>query len=393
MKSIPLSPIDHVFTGVGSYPIEFVFAFGSQLDKERLRASLEKTLDYFPPLRSRLVRMAERAFSFQPGADGLSFVTAESEATFADTQDFSGFIDSVQTVEGEPLTRVRLTHTPAGSVLGVSVSHAVADGFSFFHFLASWSRIHQGLPILEPAHQRELLIPGTYETEIPITPDEVFARSGLFWAGKRSIAPWEQLSWERLEFTREELNSLLAEAQADCDLRLTHNDVLVAHLWRTYVPRWSDSGHPLAYASIPFDFRRVLEDFPRTYCGCAVALAVADIDRQHLEGASLSELSRKVRRAVDRITTTRIHDALRVLDELRLQEGLPVLEELHVVPPCNGLLVTNLSRLPVQELIFDGKSPVAFHILTPARRGAVVLPAADGVEVQVFPPVEGEVAN
>jgi hypothetical protein len=26
---IPLSPVDHVFTGVGAYPIEFAFAYGS----------------------------------------------------------------------------------------------------------------------------------------------------------------------------------------------------------------------------------------------------------------------------------------------------------------------------------------------------------------------------
>jgi hypothetical protein len=185
----------------------------------------------------------------------------------------------------------------------------------------------------------------------------------------------------------------VAEAQADCDLRLTHNDALVAHLWRTYVHQWSDSGHPLAYASIPFDFRRVLQNIPRTYCGCAVALAVAEMELERLAEASLGELAEKIRRAVDGITPTRIHDALQVLDEVRRQEGLPVLEELHVVPPRNGLLVTNLSRLPVRELVFDGESPTGFHILTPTRRGAVVLPAADGVEVQVFPPVEGEVAG
>jgi shikimate O-hydroxycinnamoyltransferase len=341
-------------------------------------------------MRSRLVRITDRAFGFQPAIDGLSFVTTESDTTFAETNDFIGFIDSVETVEGEPLTRVKLTHTSAGSVLGVSISHAVADGFSYFHFLASWSRIHQGQPILEPAHQRELLIPGVTEKESPITPDEVFTRSGLFWAGKRSTAPWEQLRWDRLEFTREELNSLVAEAQSDCDLRLTHNDALVAHLWRTYVPRWSESSHTLAHASIPFDFRRVLQNFPRTYCGCAVALAVADIDLASLTDTSLGQLAGKIRRAVDGITPTRIHDALGVLDEVRRQEGLPVLEELHVVPPRNGLLVTNLSRLPVRELVFDGESPSAFHILTPTRRGAVVLPAVDGVEVQVFPPVEGE---
>ena len=37
---IPLSPIDHVFTGVGSYPIEFVFAYRGVIDADRLAESL-----------------------------------------------------------------------------------------------------------------------------------------------------------------------------------------------------------------------------------------------------------------------------------------------------------------------------------------------------------------
>ena len=394
MKPIPLSPIDHVFTGVGSYPIEFVLAYGAQLDGERLRVSLEATLERFPVMASRLVRVEERAFGFQSGEEGLSFSVMDSDTTFAETEDFTTFIDSVETVEGEPLTRVKLTQTPAGSVLGVSISHAVADGFSYFHFLASWSRIHQGQPIMEPVHARELLIPEAAERTKPVTGEEVYAHSGLFWEGKRSIGPLEPLEWDRLQFSQEELNGLVAEAQSDCDRRLTHNDALVAHLWRTYVPQWLDQGHPTVYASIPFDFRRVLNDFPRTYCGCAVALAVAELEQERLAEASLGQLAEAIRRAVDGITPERIHDALGVLDEVRRQEGLPVLEELHVVPPRNGLLVTNLSRLPVGELVFDGEAPTGFHILTPTRRGAVVLPAADGadadgVEVQVFPPVEG----
>jgi hypothetical protein len=30
--ALPLSPVDHVFTGIGAYPIEFIFAYGGRLD-------------------------------------------------------------------------------------------------------------------------------------------------------------------------------------------------------------------------------------------------------------------------------------------------------------------------------------------------------------------------
>ncbi len=62
------------------------------------------------------------------------------------------------------------------------------------------------------------------------------------------------------------------------------------------------------------------------------------------------------------------------------------MEETHVIHPDRGLLVTNLSRLPVHEIEFDAGPPVRFAILTPAERGAVVLPAGDGVEIRVCLP-------
>jgi hypothetical protein len=77
---------------------------------------------------------------------------------------------------------------------------------------------------------------------------------------------------------------------------------------------------------------------------------------------------------------------LLTIDRLRRQEGLTVLERCHVVHPRCGILVTNLSRLPVREVEFDGGPPAAFDILTPAERCAVVLPADDGVDVRVCLP-------
>ena len=51
---IRLSPIDHVFTGVGAYPLEFVFAYGGRMDADRLAESLRRALALFPAAGSRL---------------------------------------------------------------------------------------------------------------------------------------------------------------------------------------------------------------------------------------------------------------------------------------------------------------------------------------------------
>ncbi|MFC1543567.1 acyltransferase, partial [Candidatus Neomarinimicrobiota bacterium] len=185
MKTIPLSPIEHFFTGRGAYPIEFVFAYQGTIDTGQLRSSLNEVLEHFPPLRSHLVKISDNAYGLSPAPDGLSFQAVESSLAFQDAADCSVFLDPVRSVEEEPLTRIRLTRTPAGSVLGVSISHAVADGFSYFHFLSAWARHFHGRDFPSPDHRREMLIPRLTEPVEPVSSDELFARSGLFRNGSR----------------------------------------------------------------------------------------------------------------------------------------------------------------------------------------------------------------
>ncbi len=149
------------------------------------------------------------------------------------------------------------------------------------------------------------------------------------------------------------------------------------------MPQWADATESTAFLSCPVDLRRVLPGFPPTYFGCAVAMANASIERERLATASSTELARRVRDAVAAVDETRARRSLKAIDRLRRQEGLAVLERLHVVHPRAGLLVTNLSRLPVREVVFDAGPPVAFDILAPVERCAVVLPAEDGLDVRI----------
>ncbi len=387
MKSIPLTPIDHVFTGAGSYPIEFVFAYPETLDVERMQSSLKEVLEYFKPLQSCLVKISEHSLGLLPALGELSIEVTESEAVFNEVEDYSTFLDPIQSIEGEPLVRIRLTHTPHGSVLGVGISHALADGFSYFHFLTSWARVFHGKPIINPDHRREWLIPESSQPPEPVTSDELLSQCGIFRCEKRQDFNQTQVKSDHLNFSKQTLDWLLAEAARDCDQRLTYNDVITAHLWQHYLPLWSNNDGP-TYVTIPFDFRRILGNLPRTYFGCAVCLAVASTDYDTLTNASLGELAVMVRQAISGINEERVQAALVTLERIRITEGLTVLDNLHVLHPSHGLLVTNLSRLPVQDIVFNTGSPVAFDVLAPAARGAVILPAPDGVDVRVYHPLK-----
>lgn len=387
MKPIPLSPIDHVFTGVGSYPIEFVFAYQETLNTERMQSSLNKVLGYFPPPQCHLVKISEHSLGLTPAPDGLILQVTDSQTTFDEANDRSVFLDPVHSVEGEPLARIRLTHTPQGSVLGVGISHAVADGFSYFHFLTSWARIFHGKSVLNPDHRRKLLMRELPHPLEPVSSDELLSHCGIFRCEKRRDFDQAQVNSDHLNFSKQTLDGLLAEAARDCDRRLTYNDVITAHLWLRYLPLWNRDDSP-TYVSVPFDFRRILSKFPRTYFGCAVCLAVASTDNQTLVNASLGELASLVRQAVLGVNEKRVHTALTTLERVRLTEGLSAIKNLHVLHPHHGLLVTNLSRLPIQDIAFNCGPPIAFDVLAPAARGAVILPSPDGLDVRVYHPLK-----
>lgn len=385
---IPLSPIDQVFTGTGSYPLEFVFAYSRAIDPDRLAASLGQALALFPAVSSRLVHLGRGGFGLEPSPDGCVFEVVDAAVDFADVSARGSFLSPVETREGEPLARIRLSRTGASSVLGVSLSHAVVDGFSFFHFLSSWSRLFNGREAVPPSDRRELLAPRAVDAGPPLGPADALDRSGLYWGEPRPAIRRDALRWDRKVLARAELKALHERAQERCDVRLSHNDVVAAWLWRTYVPAWSE-GAPdelARFVHCPVDLRRVLSSVPPTYFGCAVALAVADVERERLPDAPLGELALKVRRAVDAVDEARALGSLALLERLRRQEGDGVFEKCHVVHPRAGLLVTNLSRLPAREVEFDAGPPVAFDILTPAERCAVVLPARDGLDVRVCLP-------
>jgi len=385
--TLPLSPIDHIFTGAGSYPIEFVFSYNGLIDEKKLLKSLKEVLEYFPPVQCQL-QLIDGAYWFNSNVEGYHFEAVKGLLNFEDTDNRELFIDPVNTVEGEPLTRIRLTQTPKGSVLGVSISHGVADGFSYFHFLASWARVFHGKSIIPPSHERGLL---NFESRYveQNTAQEIFNNCGLFLDKKRADIDRDKLIWETIRFSETELKLILTNTQKECEVRLSFNDVVVAMLWKKYIKQWHKDGNDdLTYISCPFDYRRLLPDFPKTYFGNAVALATTPLSYDELMNARLSDLAIMVRKSIVAVNEQYIRDGLSTLKGINQREGVQINEHIHVTHPENGLLVTNLSRLPVKDIEFNAGPPVKYEILTPANRGAVILPGQDGIEIRVCCPFD-----
>lgn len=388
MNVFPLSPVDHIFTGVGSQPITFAFSYNNRLEPELLKKSLNETLHYFPILRSKLTKISETDYAFHISEDGLTFDVIESNAAFEEAGSIEQYIIPVSSIEGKPLTKITLTQTPGGSVLAVSISHALVDGFSYFHFFSAWARTCKGEPIIKPSLQRDVLLSNLNKSEKIITSNDIYTDCGLFYGGKRSKLQDGPVQEERFFVSKDTIKSILEDTKNEPGISLTENDIITALLWQKYIPMWSkENKNQNTYVTCPFDIRRALNGLPRNYFGCALNFVTASIDFNGLLEASVGELAILVRNSVRKVKNDYILRWLGTLESLRKQKGLDAMEKIHLRHPHHGIIVTNLTRLPIRYLDFGNGAPIDFLSYVDVLGGAAILPAEKGVDIYVAHPL------
>lgn len=392
---MPLSPIDYAFLGESATPIEFLFRFDSRLDAQALRGSLAEVLESFGPATSVLKAVGPQGMVFEESSEGYSFTGSETPIDpELDASDAHQLLDPVHTTEGQPLSRFRLTVGPTRSILGVSISHAVVDGYSFFYLLASWAAHHRGESFRVPRHDRGLLRPTP--TPLPklenLTAAVIRARTGLSFAHPRSAPDRGALNWTKASFSLAELRAAASAAGEVAGIRLSVNDLLVARLWKRFGAEWSSEGDR-RFVTCPTDFRRYHPAIGLDYFGNAIRTVTLEMAAEALADAEEGVVAVQIHQAIAGAKREASMDALNCLTELRLAQGLEGMERLHVVEPQAGLLVTNLSRMPLDKMDFGTGAPTACRIMTPVVRGAAVLAtpdAPDRLDVHYCPPVPGE---
>ncbi len=385
----PLNPVEHIFTGIGSYPIDFIFYYKGHLDENRLKESFQELIRYFPVVNSRLEKISESSLGLRICENGYEFETRDSDADFQDQDSRSSFISSVETFENNPLVKIRLTYLPKGTVLGVSISHAISDGFGYFHFLASWAKLFHRLSVFHPGLDRQNMVFPAIDNTEEINEEKIYNDCGLYLGEKRETYNREQQTWDVKRYSGEELHSLISQIQGTCTTRLSVNDILSALLWKEYLAKWNISGEEtISYFTCPVDFRRILPGFPKTYFGDALCFASAKLPYDRLLSSSNGDLALLIRESVASVQPGYIMRSIATLEKIREQHGTGIMENIHVAHPDSGMLVTNLSRLPVNEIQFNCGAPISFDILTTAPRGAVILPHRDGIEIRVCQPLK-----
>lgn len=383
--AVTLNALDH-FEAL--FVNEIIYVYSETIDAGRLEASLRRVLELFPDLCGQAVRGPGGTLGLQWQQEGAQFSVRDCSASFSEVCTGLNascraldFIDRVNpftlTRANNPLARFMLTRLDGGgSVLGISISHGLADGVSYYQFIRIWSQIHEGLPWTPPAFGRDLL---ACEAGRQL---ELFGCRGRLPASCCGFRCWPRLGFagvvgkmllrqhamvtRAIPFTRPQLNAI-RDAVAG-SRRLSLNDALCAHLWQTLARTGGQirPGRQYKMLTIASLRGRGALGVPREYFGNAVAHMITQLPGEEILDAGIDHLAALCRTALDGLDD---RDVLRQMVWLRHQEERGRLRRVSADVDlfAGDCIISSMYRLPVDDAVFDGQRP--------SRKAYTVVPA------------------
>ena len=370
-----LNALDHFQSW---FLVEVVYFYQHTLDPARLQCSLQQTLREFPQLCGQLRQGLDgRLCISYPHAGALLTVCdceqsmTEVTAGLHETLTVYHFIEKINSLllplKNRPLATFRITQMQGGgSVLGISVSHALADAYSFYSFIRRWSQIHEGQPAEAPLHDRSLFsFSGEAGSSLPIgtaglsqtcrgfrllTAWQLFRLISRFLLRQRSVV------CRVLHFSNSQVRAIKAAAERLGTLSL--NDALSAHLWQFCI-KLNRMGNNSAIRKllIPANIRTQIEH-PRAelYFGNAISHVELTGNQAELANADLASLAGQCRQRVAALDQDHLREQMLWLGRAEQRKQLyRVYADMD--PYAGDCIIGSLYRLPIYAAQFDGEKP------------------------------------
>lgn len=207
-----------------------------------LQHALSATLTHFYPLAARLATQKQEnpssyVICIDPkNSPGAKFIYATSEATVNDILTPSYVPSLVHSLfdlsdatnhDGHtlPLLSIQVTELIDGVFIGVSLNHAVADGATLWHFMATWSELFKS----KRGDIKLISRPPIYKRcdpiiNLPFTHHEQFTQR---------LGPTNPIKERFFHFTSDSVSRLKAKANAECNTtKISSLQAVSALLWR-----------------------------------------------------------------------------------------------------------------------------------------------------------------
>ncbi|KAI3821186.1 hypothetical protein L1987_08745 [Smallanthus sonchifolius] len=211
-----------------------------------LQHSLSATLTHFYPLAARFTtRKQENPPSYiiyldPANTPGVKFIYATADATVSEVLTppdvpslVHSFFDLNEAISHDghtlPVLSIQVTELIDGIFIGGSVNHMVADGTSFWHFMATWSEIYRsggqyhGSVSRPPVLKRWVLDGSDPIINIPYTHHDQFIE-------RLEIQTYKERFFS---FSLTAISKLKAKANSECNTnKISSLQAVIAVLWR-----------------------------------------------------------------------------------------------------------------------------------------------------------------
>jgi hypothetical protein len=383
-----LAPLDYVYFEKPQYTMSFLFDFGQRQDFEAMRTSLGRLLSNFYPIKGRIEAasnghhdlVVDATHPFGSVAFECREIAKDQEPAYGN--DLLALSESAGAGPDCALAKFVLHQMPQRSVLSTSMSHTLADGFSYFFFLAAWAAATRGVELPSAAHQRKLM---RYEGHDygDLSPEAVFERTGYSLLERSALNPPPLKRYESIIIADAEINRHRQDVERELGQTMSRNDVVTALLIKDCAQRWHTSGDTIRLMC-QFDMRRLLPGIEPLFFGNAMRGASLALGFDEVTQSSVGQLAKLIHGTVANIARPQAEDTLRCMQGLVDTQGLSATRRLHAWHPEHGMLVTNLTRMPLDQVDFGRGAPQdVFPAGSHSSRSYILVKRQVGVEAFV----------
>ncbi|KAJ0575692.1 putative transferase [Helianthus annuus] len=307
---------------------------------QTLKASLSSTLVHFFPLAGRLSFITRGRLELDCNGAGVQFIEAYADANLADLDSllpspvYHQLIPSIDyqntPLEEIPLLVLQVTRFVCGGFsLGLSISHAVADGQSALHFVSEWARVSRGELVETPPYlDRKVLRAGDPPRTLKMVNHEQFGPPPVLIDGENERENETRVTMLKLTATQvEKLRNKANQIQkSETSRGFTRYEAITAHIWRTSCKARNHKPEQPTALAFCVDIRNKMRPpLPQKYFGNAIVNMIATGCSGEIVSNPLGFVSSKIRDAIKNVDDEYVNS---VIDFLKNQEDLSQFREL-----------------------------------------------------------------